>query len=76
MSTADVMALVLSLFFLVGVAVGALLVVALSARRAHRAIRPIEPAALPPTTWPHLRDPGPDESGPEEPPWWHTRSGD
>jgi hypothetical protein len=75
MSAAAVMAIVLLLFFLVGVAVGVLLVVAVSARRAHRAVRAIQPV-VPPTTWPHVPRPGPDESGPDEPPWWHARGGD
>jgi hypothetical protein len=69
MSAAGVMAIVLFLFFLVGVAVGVLLVVAVSARRAHKAVRPVAP----PTTWPHLPGPGPDDSAPDEPAWWHAR---
>jgi hypothetical protein len=45
MSAAAVMAIVLFLFFLVGVAVGVLVVVAVSARRAHKAqVRPVAPA--------------------------------
>jgi len=71
MSTAAVMAIVLFLFFLVGGAVGVLVVIAVSARRAHKA----EPrAAPPPKTWPYRPGPGPDEGGPDEPPWWRARS--
>jgi hypothetical protein len=68
------MAIVLFLFFLVGVAVGVLGVIALSARRAHQAqVRPIAP---PPENWPYLSGSSPDEGGPDGPPWWHARSGD
>ena len=45
MSAADVMAIVLFLFFLVGVAVGVLVVVAVSARRAHKAGPPLPPVS-------------------------------
>jgi len=74
MSAAAVIAIVLFLFFLVGVAVGVLVVIAVSARRAHRAQgRPVAP---PPETWPYLPGPGPDEGSADGPPWWHARSGD
>ena len=72
MSAAAVMAIVLLLVLLLGVAVGVLLVVAVSARRAHKAVRPIPPSS----TWPHLPGSGPDDSGPDERPWWHARGGD
>ena len=43
MSAAAVIAIVLLLFFLLGVAVGVLVVIALSARRAHHAVRQTRP---------------------------------
>jgi hypothetical protein len=73
MSAAAVMAVVLVLFFLVGVAVGVLVVIAVSARRAHNAVPQVPP---PPQTWPYKSGPGPDEGGPDEPGWWQARSGD
>ena len=76
MSAAAVMAIVLFLFFLVGVAVGVLVVIALPARRAHKAAPQVRPVAPPPQTWPYLPGPGPDEGGPDGPPSWHARSGD
>jgi hypothetical protein len=72
MSAAAVMAIVLLLFFLAGVTVGVLTVVAMSARRAHKAVRAVEP---PPRTWPYISGREPDDNGPDEPPWWHARSG-
>jgi cytochrome c biogenesis protein CcdA len=64
--TADVMAVVLFLFFAVGVAVGVVVVIALSARRADKADR-----------WSRRQDTpavgsGGDESD-DKPPWWQTR---
>jgi hypothetical protein len=77
MSAAAVMAVVLLLlFFLVGVAVGVLVVIALSARRAHKAVPQVRPVAPRPGTWPYPPGPDPDEGGPDEPPWWHTRDND
>ena len=76
MSAAAVMAVVLLLFFLVGVAVGVLVVIALSARRAHKAVPQVRPVAPPPGTWPYPPGPDPEEHGPDEPPWWHARDGD
>jgi hypothetical protein len=73
MNAAAVMAVVLFLFFLVGVAVGVLVVIAVSARRAHKAASHVAP---PPHTWPYQSGPGPDEGGPDEPTWWQARSGD
>ena len=61
MSAAAGMAIVVFVFFLVGVAVGVLVVIAASARRAHKAgpqVRPagpqVRPVATPPGTWPYL----------------------
>ena len=73
MNAADVMAIVLFLFFLVGVAVGVLVVVAVSARRAHKAGPPV---ALPPSSWPYRPRHDPDEREANEPPWWHVRDDD
>lgn len=77
MSAAAVTAIVLFLFFLVGIAVGVLVVIAVSARRAHKAAPQIRPVAPPPPgTWPYPPGHGPDEGLPDEPPWWQARSGD
>jgi hypothetical protein len=74
MTEAAVLAIVFFLFFLVGVAVGVVVVIAVSGRRAHKAqVRPVAP---PPESWPYLSGPGPDEGGSDGPPWWHARSGD
>ena len=73
MSAAAVMAVVLLLFFLLGVAVGVLVVIALSARRAHQSVRQTRPVT---STWPHLPGPDPEEGGADESPWWQARDGD
>jgi hypothetical protein len=75
MSAADVMAIVLFLFFLVGVAVGVLVVVAVSGRRAHKAGPPLPPVAPPPSTWPYWPGHDPDERESSEP-GWHARGDD
>jgi hypothetical protein len=72
MRAADVMAIVLFLFFLVGVAVGFLVVVAVSARRAHKAGPPVAPL---PSTWPYRPGHDPDERESNEP-GWHIRGDD
>ena len=74
--SAAAVTIVFLLFFLVGIAVGVLVVIALSARRAHKAVPHVRPVAPPPGTWPYLSGPGPDEGEPDEPSWWHARSGD
>jgi hypothetical protein len=76
MSAAGVMAIVFFLFFLVGIAVGVLVVIALSARRAHRAVPQVRPIAPPRDTWAYLPGHDPDEGEPDEPPWWQARGGD
>ncbi len=73
MSAAAVIAVVLFVFFLVGVAIGIIAVAALSARRAHKAARRPGPAAPPPRRWPYVSETGPDDQGPDEPPWWQAR---
>ena len=70
MSTADVMAIIFFAFFLAGVAVGVIVVAALSARRAHRAARRIGPAAPPPGRRSYVPE---IDDGPDESPWWRTR---
>jgi hypothetical protein len=55
-AAADVMAIIMFVFFLAGVGTGFILVVALSARRADRAGRRDRRAALASRTWPY-RDP-------------------
>jgi len=67
-SAAAVVAVVLLLFFLIGVAVGFLVVVAVSARRAHKVVPRVQPVARPPGAWPDRPGPGPDE-----PSWWQAR---
>jgi MFS superfamily sulfate permease-like transporter len=76
MSAAAVMAIVLFVFFFVGVAVGVLVVIAVSARRAHKAVPQVRPVAPPSGTWPYRPGHDPDGDGSAEPPWWHARSGD
>ena len=73
-AAADVMAGVMFAFFLVGVAVGVVVVIALSARRADKAARQSPPAEPPRRTWPYR--PETDDHGPDEPPWWQARGGD
>lgn len=75
MSTAAVVAIVLVLFFLVGAAVGFLVVVAVSARRAHKAVPQVRPVVPRPGAWPHLPGPGSDESDPDDVPWWRAQGG-
>jgi hypothetical protein len=74
MTAAEVMAIVLFLFFLVGVAVGFLVVVAVSARRAHKAGPPLPPVTSP-STWPYRPGHDPDERESNEP-GWHVRGDD
>jgi hypothetical protein len=69
--TADVMAVVLFLFFAVGVAVGVVVVIALSARRADKAGRWSRPGT------PAARSGYSDDDEPDDqPPWWQTRGDD
>jgi len=77
MSAAVVIAIVLFVFFVLGVTVGIIVVAALSARRAHRAARRIGLAARPPGGWPYLPETDPDDDdGPDEPAWRQARGGD
>ena len=70
--TADVMAIVLFVFFAVGVAVGVVVVIALSARRADQADRWSRRQGTPPARSGYSDDDEPDD----EPPWWQTRGDD
>jgi hypothetical protein len=70
--TADVMAIVLFVFFAVGVAVGVVVVIALSARRADQADRWSRRQGTPPARPGYSDDDEPDD----EPPWWQTRGDD
>ena len=76
MSAAAVLAILFFLFFGVGVGVGALVVFAMSARRAHKAVPQVRPVDAPRGTWPYLPGHDPDEDGPEESPWWQARGDD
>ncbi len=71
MSAADVTAPVFGVFFAVGVAVGTVTVIALSARRADKADRWRRHAAAPAAEAAYFDD---DEPG-EQPPWWQRRDG-
>jgi hypothetical protein len=75
MSAAAVVAIVFFLFLLAGVAVGVLVVIAVSARRAHKAVPLVRPADAPRGTWPYLPGHDPGEGRPDETPWWHERGG-
>lgn len=75
--SAAAVTIVLVLFFLVGTAVGVLAVIAVSARRAHKAVLQTQPVGPPrPGTWPYPPGHDPNEGVPDEPPWWHVRGGD
>jgi hypothetical protein len=71
-AAADVMAAVLFVFFGVGVAVGIVVVIALSAHRADKADRWSSRGRTPDGGSGYYGDDEPDD-GPEEPPWWQTR---
>jgi Flp pilus assembly protein protease CpaA len=68
--TADVMAIVLFIFFAVGVAVGVVVVIALSARRADQADRWSRRQDTPAARSGYADD---DEEPEDKPPWWQTR---
>ena len=68
--TADVMAIVLFVFFAVGVAVGVVVVIALSARRADQAYRWSRRQGTPPARSGYSDDDEPDDDSP----WWQTRA--
>ena len=68
-ATADVMAIVLFAFFAVGVAVGVVVVIALSARRADQADRWSRRQGTPPARSGYSDDDEPDDDSP----WWQER---
>ena len=76
---AAVVAVVLSVFFLVGVAVGIVTVIAVSSRRAgkraDKAVRPDRAPVASRRTWPYLDEASPDDDEPGEPSSWPTRGG-
>ena len=75
MSAAAIIAVVLFLFFLTGVATGIIVVIAMSARRAHKADRPGLLPGPPRAGWPYLNEPDPDDDEPDEPPRRRARGG-
>jgi hypothetical protein len=75
MSAAGVIAIVLFIVFLVGIAAGVVVVIAMSARRADKTARRTGPAARPPERWPYLSETDPDDQWPDEPPWRQARGG-
>lgn len=69
MSDGDAMiAIVLLVFFLIGVAVGIMTLIAWSVRRDDRRYRRPDPL----DEWPQ-DDPDPDDEEPDDRPWWHAR---
>ena len=76
MSAAAIIAVVLFLFFLTGVATGIVVVIAMSARRAHKADRPDLLTRSPRAGWPYLNEPDPNDDEPDESPGWQERGDD
>jgi hypothetical protein len=70
-----VMATVLAVFFLFGVGTGILVVMAVSARRADRAVRQIQLAPAHPGTWPYRPAHLPAGGELDRPAWWPARNG-
>lgn len=73
--SAAIAAIVLFLFFAAGVAVGIVVVIAMSARRAHEADRADPPPEISRVGWPYLGEPDPDDDT-DEPPWRQERGDD
>ena len=71
--TADVMAIVLFVFFAVGVAVGVVVVIALSARRVDTANRRNRRPRTPDLSSGYFADDDEPGDEPDEPRWWQTR---
>jgi hypothetical protein len=72
MSDAAVTGIVLLVFFVAGIAVGIVIIIAMSARRTGKANdpdRPETPEEAPLDTEEH----GPDDDEPDKPPWWQAR---
>lgn len=70
--SAAVMAVVLFIFFILGIGVGILTVLALSAHRADKASRWHRGTSD--GNWPYADEGDPDES--DESPWWQARDGE
>lgn len=70
---AAVTAIVLLVIFLVGIAVGIIVVFAMSARRADKAERQDLPPEAPRADWPYLGEPDPDDDEPGQPSGWPER---
>ena len=67
------MVIVLFIFFAIGITVGFVVVIAVSARRADTAERQNRRTAPPRGRWPYLPETGPHDEDPDEPGWWHDR---
>ena len=72
-NAAAVMAIVMFVFFLAGVGVGIIVVIALSARRADKADRWNRRARTPRGESAYLAEAEADDDEPNEPPWWQAR---
>jgi hypothetical protein len=70
-AAADVMAAVLLAFFLAGIAVGVVVVIAVSVRREERAAHRNHPA--PRDGLSYFPEAGPDDDDLDQPPWWQAR---
>jgi len=76
--TADVLAVVLLVFFLIGVGVGIVAVIAMSARRVDIADRWHRGGGSPEgePAYPFEDEDEPDDDEPNEPGWWQSRDGE
>jgi hypothetical protein len=77
--TAEVLAVVLLVFFLIGAGVGVVVVIAMSARRVDTADRWHRGAGVPEAAYPSEGEDEdetePDDNEPNEPGWWPSRGG-
>jgi hypothetical protein len=73
--TADALAVVLLVFFLIGAGVGVVVVIAMSARRVDTADRRHRGAGFPEGEYPSEDETEPDDDEPNEPGWWQSRDG-
>lgn len=74
--SAAIAAIVLFLFFAAGVAVGIVVVIAMSARRAHEMDRAAPPPEISRVGWPYLGEPDPDDDDGTDPPSRQARGDD
>jgi hypothetical protein len=72
MSDAAVTGIVLLVFFVAGIAVGIVIIIAMSARTTGKANDPDRPE-LPEEEPLDTEEPGPDDDEPDKPPWWLAR---